>query len=66
MDEKDKLQQGSEQETGRLQSDIEGQHKVGEAQRDISEIDMQEGTMHNGALGGNFGEVAEETKKDQS
>lgn len=27
--------------------------------RDISEIDMHEGNMHNGALGGNFNEEVE-------
>lgn len=28
-------------------------------QRDISHIDQQEGTMNNGALGGNFNEASE-------
>lgn len=45
--------------TGASENDQPGQ--TGNAQeaggqRDISDIDQQEGQMHNGVLGGNFGE----------
>ena len=34
------------------------------SQQDISNVDQQEGTMNNGALGGNFNESGEEQMKD--
>ena len=39
---------------GRVENSANEQFKAEEQKADISHVDRQEGTMHNGALGGNF------------
>ena len=48
----ERQQQNTNEGTGRVNQP--GQ--TGQSQRDISDVDQQEGTMNNGELGGNFGE----------
>ena len=52
---KDNEQRGGQEGTGRLNDDTRQEQNASgdKGGRDISEVDQQEGTMHNGTLGGN-------------
>lgn len=64
----DKEQRGEQEGVGRLHDETnqEHGHTAKTVSKDISEVDQQEGSMHNGTLGGNFNEdlPAQENKKD--